>query len=106
MYVYNDDDTKLMLAQQAAREEGARIKKHYEDYIEMLEAKIPKWISVKDQLPESNQRVLFIDKHTDRLHAGQYRGQGGGDSSLFAAGNCLVTSNWWMPLPEYPEDYV
>jgi len=62
-----------------------------------LEAEIinRQWISVKDRLPERNQRVLLYDKMFNEIHN--------------VVISCLpetIDSDYthWMPLPEPPTD--
>lgn len=65
-------------------------------YITELEARVPKWISVKDRLPEddddvlifSNERVIFV---------GCYKNGQWISYSLYAIYGNVVTH--WMPLP-------
>ena len=65
-------------------------------YIYQLEARVPKWISVKDRLPEddddvlifSNERVIFV---------GCYKNGQWISYSLYAIYGNVVTH--WMPLP-------
>ena len=65
-------------------------------YITQLEARVPKWISVKDRLPEddddvlifSNERVIFV---------GCYKNGQWISYSLYAIYGNVVTH--WMPLP-------
>ena len=65
-------------------------------YITQLEARAPKWISVKDRLPEddddvlifSNERVIFV---------GCYKNGQWISYSLYAIYGNVVTH--WMPLP-------
>ena len=65
-------------------------------YINQLEARVPKWISVKDRLPEddddvlifSNERVIFV---------GCYKNGQWISYSLYAIYGNVVTH--WMPLP-------
>lgn len=65
-------------------------------YITQLEARVPKWISVEDRLPEddddvlifSNERVIFV---------GCYKNGQWISYSLYAIYGNVVTH--WMPLP-------
>lgn len=66
------------------------------DYINQLEARVPKWISVEERLPEddddvlifSNERVIFV---------GCYKNGQWISYSLYAIYGNVVTH--WMPLP-------
>ena len=65
-------------------------------YITQIEARVPKWISVEDRLPEddddvlifSNERVIFV---------GCYKNGQWISYSLYAIYGNVVTH--WMPLP-------
>ena len=79
----------------------------YEDMYEVKTAPAidvdPKWISVKDKLPERNKRVLVAFKDgmvTISMHTfEQYTGVFG---FLFEGDYGAATH--WMPLPEPPEE--
>lgn len=62
------------------------------------------WIHVKDRVPERGQRAMFVDKEKKKIHVGKYSGKGGGGADLFLADARLLTANWWMPLPELPQE--
>ena len=76
--------------------ESGNIYRDASAYITQLEARVPKWISVKDRLPEddddvlifSNERVIFV---------GCYKNGQWISYSLYAIYGNVVTH--WMPLP-------
>lgn len=58
------------------------------------------WISIKDKLPEKNQRVMCIFKESDGITTiceNTYKGKG----VWFSDGSTITH---WMPLPDMPED--
>lgn len=74
-------------------------------YIQQLEAKIPKWISVEERLPEKGQTVMVCGVRNG-MQVGAFRG------TLSAINNrkwswkknsCLEITHW-MPLPEPPKE--
>lgn len=67
----------------------------------------PRWISVKDRLPEKNQIVIASDgEHT--WDVGMYKSLCGKPSMWNWKKNTVKTVLWWMPkdgaLPEPPEE--
>lgn len=71
-------------------------------YIQRLEAKVPKWISVEDRLPEEPGEVLMA--LYGRVCIAWYHIDG-----RFESGSGLVFSaekavTHWMPLPEPPKE--
>lgn len=71
-------------------------------YIQYLEAKQPRWISVEERLPWMNQKVLVSDGGI--VTEAHYNGRGecihnGHDMEIRGV---IVTH--WMPLPEPPEE--
>ena len=70
---------------------------------------LAKWISVKDRLPESDQRVLFIPTcNQGSVYIGQYAFVGSNGGVMFAHrdGRSRVNyyAKYWMPLPEPPKE--
>jgi hypothetical protein len=68
------------------------------------------WISVKDRLPESGERVIvFVPDYKevccDYVYARKYADIKGNDFFRpFNSGySCIRTATHWMPLPEPPE---
>lgn len=87
---------------------------HQSDVIELLVAalrdaldKQPKWISVKDRLPEADGEYLVLKRHNYRMDDG-YMAQ---EVALFlrtrdpewVVGNLMEVTHW-MPLPEPPKE--
>lgn len=95
-------------------------------YIEQLEAKVPKWISVKDQMPTGEDPVLILVKETEhygwqkekwKVYYCQYMAYWDGDEWFTTWCNgCRKISDTakepyaddyevthWMPLPEPTE---
>ena len=69
--------------------------------------KAPRWISVKDRLPEKNQIVIASDgEHT--WDVGMYKSFCGKPSEWNWKKNTVKTVLWWMPkdgaLPEPPKE--
>lgn len=94
-------------------------------YIQQLEAKVPKWISVKDQMPTGEDSVLILVKETEhygwqkekwKVYYCQYMAYWDGDEWFTTWCNgCRKISDTakepyaddyevthWMPLPEPP----
>ena len=81
-------------------------------YITQLEARVPKWISVKDRLPEDNVDVIVyavsnnggytivITFHTHKLYGLNIEGWAPPWQYFFM--NYTITH--WMPLPEPPKE--
>lgn len=64
----------------------------------------PKWISVKDRLPEDDQRVLFVPTcNQGSVYTGQFAlvGRDGGVMFAHRDGRAKVNyyAKYWMPLP-------
>lgn len=64
-----------------------------------MEAQVPKWISVKERLPEKDEEVLCFFVYPDLTTMCQNVYYGGG--RWLGEGN-FVTH--WMPLPEPPKE--
>lgn len=65
-------------------------------YINQLEARVPKWISVKDRLPEDDDDVLIFSNER-MIFVGCYKNGQWISYSLYAIYGNVVTH--WMPLP-------
>lgn len=65
------------------------------------------WISVKDRLPEGDEKCIFFASGNNAAHIGQYVYSGRGGAVKFkkrdGRGTVLYTASHWMPLPEPPE---
>lgn len=75
-------------------------------YIQQLEAKVPKWISVEERLPKEGKFVLLqYAKNTQNptLHARNTMAVGRYEYGMFLVEGCPVKVTHWMPLPEPPE---
>lgn len=71
-------------------------------YIQQLEAKVPKWISVKDTLPEKKQRVMvYTTQGAYRLGVFSFVGKEG--AVWFKCDRSCISCTHWMPLPSAPE---
>jgi len=68
----------------------------------MLEA-LPKWISVKERLPEADERVLaFRSNDYQRVEIEFYYKQDRWSSGFYHDGEQDTNVTHWMPLPESP----
>ena len=65
------------------------------------------WISVKDRLPEEDEKCIFFASGNNAAHIGQYVYTGRDGAVKFkkrdGRGTVLYTASHWMPLPELPE---
>ena len=71
---------------------------------EYKESGIQKLIDVRENKPEKNQRVIFIEIGDGRCQVGNYHGAGKRGGHYFMSGNRIVTARWWMPPPEMPKE--
>lgn len=62
-----------------------------------------KWISVKDRLPEVNQRVLVWLKDDDEAYKAKYESENWFDPLPCSCCCWMGKVTHWMPLPEKPE---
>ena len=69
-----------------------------------LEAKVPRWISVTERLPEIEQRVLVLDRHGNAM-VRTLRCLTGEKEPSFRPDGLVPRKHitHWMPLPEPPE---
>ena len=65
-------------------------------YITQLEARVPKWISVEDRLPEDDENVMILSNERITF-VGFYKNGQWISYSLYAIYGNVVTH--WMPLP-------
>ena len=77
--------------------------------IQQLEAKVPRWISVKEKLPEEGQKVVFIPTcNHGSLYVGVISNIGKSGGVMFLHREGRYKSNYyaryWMPLPEPPKE--
>ena len=83
-----------------------------EDYNREIFERMPKWISVKERLPENAQRCIVITgfQHPDVYVATYYeissRGNPNGDWIFDDGDGWLdtVAAVYWMPLPDLPRE--
>lgn len=71
-------------------------------------ATFPRWISVKERLPEEGKLVLFIPTmNQGSVYVGKMSHVGAKGGVLFENRNARTTmkyyAKYWMPLPEPPE---
>ena len=70
-------------------------------YINQLEARVPKWISVKERLPEDDENVMILSNERITF-VGFYKNGQWISYSLYAIYGNVVTH--WMPIPEIPKE--
>lgn len=71
------------------------------DYIQQLEAQVPKWISVEDHTPMNEDEVLILINGKN-INIGWFNERCG---VWHVSSNCiLVEVTHWMPLPESPKE--
>jgi hypothetical protein len=68
------------------------------------------WISVKDRLPEKNQKVLFIAKAENRLAylngevlSGKFDGLEF-ETAIFTIPGIAIEGTYWRPRPDPPKE--
>ena len=73
-------------------------------YIQQLEERVPKWISVEDGLPENDDDVLIVDK-SGKMIVGHYDEDYGRFWKRFNTNTFhSVDATHWMPLLEPPKE--
>lgn len=74
------------------------------DYIQELEAKVPKWVSVKDALPEHVQGNYLI-LLSGEIYAAKWEYDEWNEKYAFRI-DCQIVPNvtHWMKVPEPPEE--
>ena len=73
-------------------------------YINQLEARVPKWISVKDRLPEYYKDVLVIVRNNGALFTIIAYLTIGGIWVHKGFGSVIGVVTNWMPLPDAPKE--
>ena len=73
-------------------------------YINQLEARVPKWISVKERLPEDYKDVLVIVRNNGALFTIIAYLTIGGIWVHKGFGRVIGVVTHWMPLPEMPKE--
>ena len=71
-------------------------------YIQQLQAKVPKWISVEERLPEEGKFALLQyakNAQNPTLHARNTMAVGRYEYGMFLVEGCSVKITHWMPLP-------
>lgn len=65
------------------------------------------WISVKDRLPEKDEKCIFFATGNEEAYIGKYAYTGKHGAVKFekisGRRTVLYTASHWMPLPEPPE---
>lgn len=77
------------------------------EQIARTEAKVPKWISVEERLPEAGVFVLLQyakNAQNPTLHARNTMAVGRYEYGMFLVEGCSVRVTHWMPLPEPPKE--
>ena len=72
------------------------------EQIEELETKVPKWVSVKDRLPDKESMLCLVISDGD-LYVSHWHWSGGG-AWFFTDGECDCNVTHWMKVPEPPEE--
>jgi len=70
-------------------------------YIQQLEAKEPKWISVKERLPEEADEVLVFCRNGETTWTNLAHRVG---KQWWRVGVPMQCVTHWMPMPEPPEE--
>ena len=74
-------------------------------YLKQLEDSVPKWISVKDRLPEDQRSVLTVNGHGEIRIMGLWSKRG--DEWIWEHNDRMMNYNditHWMPLTEPPKE--
>jgi hypothetical protein len=79
------------------------------EYIQQLEAQVPRWISVEERLPEEGQKVAFIPScNHGSVYVGVLSNIGKSGGVMFSHREGRYKSNYyakyWMPMPEPPKE--
>ena len=70
-------------------------------YIQQLEAKVPRWISVKARMPEEADEVLVFCRNGETTWTNLAHRVG---KQWWRAGVPMLCVTHWMPLPELPKE--
>ena len=76
--------------------------KELEKRVTDLEAKVPKWVSVKDRLPDKESMLCLVISDGD-LYVSHWHWSGGG-AWFFTDGECDCNVTHWTKAPELPEE--
>lgn len=68
-----------------------------------FEAAYPKWISVKERLPEDDVKVIAIDLHGN-IHTAIHRYENNYEREDVPGYYGYFSATHWMPLPEKPKE--
>ena len=72
------------------------------EQIEVLETKVPKWVSVKDRLPDKESMLCLVISDGD-LYVSHWHWSGGG-AWFFTDGECDCNVTHWAKAPELPKE--
>lgn len=76
--------------------------KELEKRVTDLEAKVPKWVSVKDRLPDKESMLCLVISDGD-LYVSHWHWSGGGPW-FFTDGECDCNVTHWTKAPELPKE--
>lgn len=76
--------------------------KELEKRVTDLEAKVPKWVSVKDRLPDKESMLCLVISDGDLYVSHWHWGDGG--AWFFTDGECDCNVTHWAKAPELPEE--
>ena len=76
-------------------------------YIQQLEAQVPRWISVKEKLPERGTWVLCCGAKGGMFLSDWVTPPFGDEETAYCSvpnARCGRNAKYWMPLPEQPKE--
>ena len=76
--------------------------KELEKRVADLEAKVPKWVSVKDRLPDKESMLCLVISDGD-LYVSHWHWSDGG-AWFFTDGECDCNVTHWAKAPELPQE--